>query len=75
MDREALFGLGWMSDDWWAEAVATGLLAVENHSWDHPHPDHEPDLPPGDGADVENLQRATEFITSRQGASVALEAL
>ncbi|MBY0276150.1 polysaccharide deacetylase family protein [Candidatus Binatia bacterium] len=31
-------GLEWISDDWWAEAARSGLMAVENHSWDHNHP-------------------------------------
>lgn len=33
-----LAGPEWISDDWWAEAAASGRLAVENHSWDHNHP-------------------------------------
>jgi len=32
-------GRGWWSDDWWAEADASGLLRVESHSWDHNHAD------------------------------------
>jgi peptidoglycan/xylan/chitin deacetylase (PgdA/CDA1 family) len=31
-------GAGSMGDDWWERAVATGLLAIGNHSWDHLHP-------------------------------------
>ncbi len=27
-----------MGDAWWQRAVATGLLAIGNHSWDHLHP-------------------------------------
>lgn len=38
IDRGALFGRGWMSEDWWREAGASGLVAIENHSWDHNHP-------------------------------------
>lgn len=33
-----LAGPEWISDDWWHEAARSGLLAVENHSWDHNHP-------------------------------------
>jgi hypothetical protein len=44
IDARSLFGQGWISHDWWPEAEATGLLAVENHGWDHNHPD----LAPGD---------------------------
>lgn len=44
IDARSLYGKGWISDDWWREAEASGLLAVENHGWDHNHPD----LAPGD---------------------------
>lgn len=33
-----LAGPEWISDDWWADAAASDLLSVENHSWDHNHP-------------------------------------
>jgi peptidoglycan/xylan/chitin deacetylase (PgdA/CDA1 family) len=39
IDAGSLFGRGWISDDWWAEADRSGLIAVENHGWDHNHPD------------------------------------
>ena len=26
-----------LNDDWWDEAIASGLLAIANHSWDHLH--------------------------------------
>ncbi len=29
---------GALGDDWWAPAIATGLIAIGNHSWDHLHP-------------------------------------
>src|SRR5438270_6683140 len=28
---------GWLDDGWWGRADAEGLIAVENHSWDHVH--------------------------------------
>jgi peptidoglycan/xylan/chitin deacetylase (PgdA/CDA1 family) len=37
LDQRCLRGLGWMRDDWWPQAAAEGLLAIENHSWDHNH--------------------------------------
>lgn len=37
MDRECLFDLGWMNDGWWRTAIESGLIAIENHSWDHNH--------------------------------------
>jgi len=39
IDAGSLFGRGWISDDWWQGADAGGLIAVENHGWDHNHPD------------------------------------
>jgi peptidoglycan/xylan/chitin deacetylase (PgdA/CDA1 family) len=29
---------GAMNDDWWQPAIASGLIAIGNHSWDHLHP-------------------------------------
>jgi len=37
LDRECLQGRDWMRDDWWPEAAASELMAIENHSWDHNH--------------------------------------
>lgn len=39
IDSGSLFGKGWISDDWWADADAHEMLSVENHGWDHNHPD------------------------------------
>ena len=39
IDAGSLFGRGWISDDWWQHAEAGGLIAIENHGWDHNHPD------------------------------------
>ena len=30
-------GDGALNDDWWDEAIASGVLAIANHSWDHLH--------------------------------------
>src|SRR5262249_25324690 len=38
MDRECLYSRGWMGEDWWRAAQDTGLMSLENHSWDHNHP-------------------------------------
>jgi hypothetical protein len=32
-------GSGAMNQDWWNEAIDSGLIAIGNHSWDHLHPD------------------------------------
>ncbi len=39
IDSGSLFGQGWISDDWWRNTDAGGLIAIENHGWDHNHPD------------------------------------
>jgi len=39
IDRGSLFGQGWISDDWWRSTDTGGLIAIENHGWDHNHPD------------------------------------
>jgi peptidoglycan/xylan/chitin deacetylase (PgdA/CDA1 family) len=39
IDTGSLFGRGWISDDWWRETDRGGRIAVENHGWDHNHPD------------------------------------
>lgn len=38
IDRESLFGNGWMSDDWWATTQSEGILDIQSHGWDHKHP-------------------------------------
>jgi peptidoglycan/xylan/chitin deacetylase (PgdA/CDA1 family) len=38
-DAEYTFLLaGALNDDWWSQAIATGLISIGNHSWDHLHP-------------------------------------
>jgi hypothetical protein len=39
IDKGSLFGHGWISDDWWQEIESAGLISIENHGWDHNHPD------------------------------------
>ena len=39
IDKGSLFGHGWISDDWWHDVSSAGLIAIENHGWDHNHPD------------------------------------
>ncbi len=43
IDAGSLFGQGWISDDWWRKTDAGTRIAVENHGWDHNHPDLEGD--------------------------------
>ena len=68
----------WLADDWWGEAAGTGMLAVQNHSWDHVHhavpkvaitADVRDDFARVDNyidADRE-IRRAADFIRSRTG--------
>ncbi len=37
MDVMCVHGRGWMSEAWWKDAVAGGLIDIGNHSWDHNH--------------------------------------
>ena len=37
LDRLCMHGCGWWNDDWWGEAVASGLMGIASHSWDHNH--------------------------------------
>ena len=37
LDRLCMLGRGWWSEDWWREAVDTGLMGIASHSWDHNH--------------------------------------
>lgn len=66
MDRACLFGRRWMSERWWKPALASGLMAIENHSWDHNHtvlPTPGPDgLPRGSFHAVDSRVRADAEI-------------
>ncbi len=68
MDRVCLAGKGWMGEDWWREASESGLMAIENHSWDHNHPCMESPgvdgLPRGSFLDVNNHTRAEAEIAA-----------
>ena len=37
LDRTCMIGARWWNDDWWQEAVDTGLMGIASHSWDHNH--------------------------------------
>ncbi|MDA3933925.1 MAG: polysaccharide deacetylase family protein [Gammaproteobacteria bacterium] len=34
-DRYLLHDLNWLTSDWWLKAQASGMISIENHSWDH----------------------------------------
>jgi len=76
LDRHHMVGCGWWSDGWWREAEATGLLAVESHSWDHNRatlattaaraPKGAFDIATREDADAE-IAQATRFLRERRG--------
>ena len=37
LDEKCLVGKGWWTDEWWLAAQQSGLMRIENHSWDHNH--------------------------------------
>lgn len=39
IDDQSLNGHQLLNDDWWKTANDSGLIDIENHSWDHRHPD------------------------------------
>lgn len=39
IQNNALSGYPLLGDEWWQEADNSGLISIENHSWDHNHPD------------------------------------
>lgn len=70
MDEICLVGRDWIRDSWWRAANASGLMAIENHSFDHNHPCL--DIPGADGMargsflEVNNAQRAEAEIGAAQ---------
>ena len=38
LELNCLAGHHWRTDDWWRDADRSGVLHIENHSWDHVHP-------------------------------------
>lgn len=41
-DSKDFLSLGLWGEHWWRPAQATGLMAIESHSWDHNHPSIDP---------------------------------
>jgi peptidoglycan/xylan/chitin deacetylase (PgdA/CDA1 family) len=37
LDVTCMIGKGWWNDAWWPGAIASGLMGIANHSWDHNH--------------------------------------
>lgn len=83
LDRKDFLSLGVWHDDWWAPATRSGILKIENHSWDHNHPTlSSTAAPAGTGgdfraiADLEHCSRqvldACDYIRLRSGRSPEL---
>lgn len=76
IDKKCLAGVGRMNDFWWADAIASGVLHIGNHSWDHQHTclDRYADMPPErlefravdtiEAADFQ-LGQATKFLRGK----------
>lgn len=66
LDRECLAGRDWMRHTWWRAAQASGLMAIECHSWEHNHPALPDDGPEGMARgsfnDVDTATRAEHEI-------------
>lgn len=70
IDRGSLVGQGWMREDWWRDARARHRIAIENHGWDHNHPNV---TAPG----VDGMARGTFFTVDnhvRASAQIAAAA-
>jgi peptidoglycan/xylan/chitin deacetylase (PgdA/CDA1 family) len=67
IDARSLFGRGWISDDWWAETDRGGLIAVENHGWDHNHPDLA-GAGRGGFAEIDTHEQCLEQVVRAAGA-------
>jgi hypothetical protein len=39
LDKSCLIGKDWWGDQWWVDAVSSGVLDIGCHSWDHVHPE------------------------------------
>lgn len=67
LDKTCLVNKSWWGDEWWVEANASGLMTVENHSWDHLHPTLETVAhsrqAKNDFSQVDNYQDAKAQIT------------
>jgi peptidoglycan/xylan/chitin deacetylase (PgdA/CDA1 family) len=71
IDAGSLFGHGWISDDWWQSTDADGLIAIENHGWDHNHPDLAGDQR-GDFHTVDTHEQCLQQVVRAAGAIEAI---
>jgi peptidoglycan/xylan/chitin deacetylase (PgdA/CDA1 family) len=69
---------GWLREAWWPQAIASGIFAIGNHSWDHVH--HAPERIAADVRERDNfalvateqaadaeIRQASDYINARVG--------
>ncbi len=71
IDAGSLFGQGWIDDDWWRETDLGGAIAIENHGWDHNHPD----LGGGQRGDFHSVDTQEKCLQQVVRAASAIEAV
>ena len=66
MENICLQGFPLLSESWWQQAENSGLLSIENHSWDHLHPTldtvRQKDNLKGDFSQINTLEEAESQI-------------
>ena len=76
LDTTCMIGCAWWNDDWWRDAEARGLVAVESHGWDHNHETlaRTATSAPRGGFDVvtraeadAQIAQASRFLKARRG--------
>lgn len=68
MDQTCILGKGWMGEAWWSDAIASDLMSIANHSWDH---NHEAVTPV---AQREQMKGNFRCIDSREDADAEIRA-
>lgn len=78
LDRTCLISRDWYTDEWWVDAIDSGLMGIANHSWDHNHPTLETvaqrHQEKGNFLNVDTyidadaqIRRASDFLAARTG--------
>ena len=84
LEKTCLGGQKLLGEKWWQEAENTGIISIENHSWDHVHPSLEnvcqKDNLKGDFSKIDcykdadfQIEKASNYIeNSMQNKSISL---
>lgn len=83
IDAACLWARGQIGEQWWPAAQASGLISIENHSWDHNHPCLDLEAPDGlqrgnfhtvtsDARAEFEITRAQRYLHERLGAAPSL---